>query len=499
METRAAIYLRISRDIEMTGEAIERQREDCETTCAVKHWTVVGEYVDQSISAFSGKTRPQFDRMIRDYKSGLFDVIVAWKLDRLTRSTANFSAMLAELQGQGLRICTSDLGDVDLSRADAKFTTNILVNVAEFESARKSERSKRANLQRAKEGYIKPGTRCFGYDGRFNVIESEARVVRAIYEQYLKGSSMNAISRAISGDTSEGLPAMPRCDAPSVIFARERNKPIPDRKWTLSITQTILRNPKYAGYIAYVPTKNGKCQSPVSHWSDFIVRDASGNPVKAAWPAIVAEETWWAVQRKRDKNRFRQDGSPIDRCGNARRHFGAGVYRCGVCGGPVRSGDASYRCDGHVCRMRDKVDKYVLAVIRARLGRPDLKNLLEKDASPRLREIEDKLRECRGRIERARDDYRHELIDGELYSDVKAEQDAMIARLEGERIPLQPIDATGGILQADDPVAAFDALEDPGQIAAVINALCTVTLMPHRQGIKSTWETLEKDVLIVWK
>lgn len=483
----------------MTGEAIERQREDCETTCAVKGWDVVAEYVDQSISAYSGELRPQYEKMIRDYKDEKFDVIVAWKLDRLTRSTSGFAEMLAELRSQKLRICTSDLGDVDLSKPDARFTTNILVSVAEFESARKSERSKRANLQRAREGYIKPGTRCFGYDEHFNVIEREAEVVRAIYSQYLKGSSMNAISRAIAGQDYPNLPKMPHCDAPSVIFAREKGKALPDRKWSLATTQQILRNPKYAGFVAYVPTINGKCQSPMKNWVDFIVRDEKGEPVKAVWPAIVSEADWWAVQGLRDKNRIRKDGTKIDRRGNARKHFGAGVYRCGICGGPMHSGDKSYRCDGHVCRTRDKVDEYVLAVVRARLARPDLRELLAQDNAPRIKEIDDEIETCRGKLARARSDYKRDFIDGPLFKDIKDEQELRINELESERRSLSPIDTSGGIVTADDPVAAFDALTDPSQIAAVINTLCTVTLLPHKQGTRATWETLSHDVKIDWK
>ncbi|MGN8903998.1 recombinase family protein [Collinsella sp. HCP28S3_F2] len=497
--TRAAIYLRISRDSTKRGEAIERQREDCETTCAVKGWEIVEEYVDLSISAYSGKARPNYERMISDYKAGRFDVIVAWKLDRLTRSTKGFADMLDELREQKLRICTSDLGDVDLSKSDARFTTNILVNVAQFESDRKSERSKRANLQRAKHGYIKPGTRAFGYDGHFHVIEKEAEVVRAIYAQYLKGSSMNAISRAIAGETGPNLPKMPLSDAPSVIFAREKGKPLPDCTWSLANTQTILRNPKYAGYVAYVPTINGKCQSPGKNWTEYIVRDENGNPVKAAWEAIVDTDTWWAVQRKRDKNRYRKDGSPIDRAGNVRKHFGAGVYRCGICGGPMHSGDSSYRCDGHVNRMRSKVDEYVLAVIRARLAREDLRDLLAKGENPRLGEISAELSKARGEIERARHDYKARLIDGPLFKEIKDEQDAIISRLEAERLSLLPDNPATGIIEAEDPVAAFDAITDPGQIAEVINFFCTVTLMPHEQGKRTTPETLKKDVIIKWK
>lgn len=83
---RTAIYLRISLDLEMNGLAIERQREDCERLAQREGWTVVETYVDQSISAMDAtKKRPGYDRMVADYEAGMFDAIVCWDLDRLTR------------------------------------------------------------------------------------------------------------------------------------------------------------------------------------------------------------------------------------------------------------------------------------------------------------------------------------------------------------------------------------------------------------------------------
>ncbi|WP_237202187.1 recombinase family protein [Rothia endophytica] len=83
---RTAIYLRISLDLEMDGLAIERQREDCERLAQREGWTVVETYVDQSISAMDAtKKRPGYDRMVADYEAGMFDAIVCWDLDRLTR------------------------------------------------------------------------------------------------------------------------------------------------------------------------------------------------------------------------------------------------------------------------------------------------------------------------------------------------------------------------------------------------------------------------------
>ena len=497
---KAAIYTRISRDKTGRGLALERQEEDCRLTCSLHGWEIYHVYSDDSISAFSGKVRPQYDKMISDFKAGKFDVIVAWKVDRLTRSVRGFEEMLDELSGQGLRICTNDMSDQDLSNADIRFLAQLTVGMAQMESQRKSEREKRANLQRAQRGSIKPGTRSFGYDRNFNVIPEEARLIRAIFSQYLKGSSMNAISRAIAGESGL-LPDMPRSETPSIVFAREQGKEPRNKelKWSLATTQAILRNPKYAGYVAYVPTTGGKCQSPTSHWTDFIVRDEKGEPVKAVWEPIVEPDIWWAVQEKRDRNRYRKDGSTISRDGSARKHFGAGVYRCGVCGGPMHSGDRSYRCDGHVNRTRNKVDRYVLEVIRQRLALADLKDLLVKTDEPRLKEIEQELAVQRGHLAQTDHDYMDNLIDGRLHKQKADKLQAEIAKLEGERLRLLPQNPAVDIITAEDPVKAFDAITDPGQIAAIINYLAKVTLLPARQGIKQTPETLRENVIIEWK
>jgi len=512
-----------------------------------KKWDIVNVYEDNSVSAYSGTSREAYDRMVSDYKKGMFDVIVAWKLDRLTRSVRGFAEMLDEVQGQGLRICTGDLGDIDLSSADARFTTNILVNVAEFESARKSERMKRANLQRARKGTMRPGSRCFGYGNHFEVIQDEAECVRRIYESYVSGASMSSIARSIAGDENDTL-GLPRFEAPSIRFARERYESMsqaqrerlsakqvaalphdvirsipeeflsrfteeerevidnalarPQKGFDLAVVQTILNNPRYAGYVCYVPTVNGKTQTPNSHWTDYIVRDLETNePVQAAWPAIVDRDTWWQAQRRREKNKYRSDGKRVDRNGGSKKHVGSGFYRCGVCGAPVKAGDGTYKCIGHVSRERPLVDRYVIGCARARLAMPDAVDMLLKATETADTSVVDKeISEQRGRLEQARSDYKKRYIDGPLYSEIKEEVEQRLADLEKQRAALIP--ETSGIkalLNAGTPVQAFDQMRDAGQISEVLDALMEVTLLKHKPGKRYTPESLVSDVAIKWK
>ena len=516
-KTLAAIYTRISKDREKKGDANARQREDCMLTCQAHDWEVFDVYEDVSRSGWSGAARPAYDQMIRDYRDGKFDVIVAWKLDRLTRSTTGFADMLRELGDQHLRICTSELSDVDLTNSDNEFMVTVLVAVAQQESSRKSQRMKRANLQRAKRGTIKPGTRSFGYDRRFGVIPEEARVVRAIYDAYVRGHSMGAITRAISQGDEPGLEGFPRSDAPSVIFAREASKSIPtkkmkddagkvvevQKKWELPTTQAILRNPKYAGYVAYTPVQKHadgtKWSSPNSRWANFIVRDETGKPVDAVWEPIVDRDVWWAVQRRRDRNLTRADGTVVEKSGNPRKHLGTGIYRCWKCGQPLIASQDGYRCrvPGHVSRMRAGVDKWVCACVHQRLSMPDLADVIQPKDDPAIADIDRAVAAERVKIAEAKANFKAHPLLADVCEQQIAEAQKRIDDLERRRISLLPEAAPTGVICAPDPALAFDELPVP-QKAEVIRFLADVTLHPHKGGVRNTPELLARDVEITW-
>ncbi len=343
---RAAIYLRISQDRHMTGDAIRRQQDDNLYTCSYNGWEVVATYTDQSRSAFSGAERPEFDRMVRDFRAGKFDVIVAWKLDRLVRRVGTLTDMVREVQGErpedGLRICTGDCGLLDLTRPDGRYLATLFANNAELESARKGERERRANLQHALEGNPRRASqRCYGYTREREVVEDEAALVRACYKAYTSGHAMNAILRALNGDESSvAYPslktALAGLEAPQT--------------WTRTRLKYMLINPKYAGFVAYVsePASPGaKRKQRARIVADHVLRDENGAPVHGNWEPIIDEATWFkAAELAKARSHGEQP--------NWRKHIGSGIYRCGVCGKPLYVCDGSYRCSerGHVCRLR---------------------------------------------------------------------------------------------------------------------------------------------------
>lgn len=489
---RAAIYLRISQERSNTktyaSDALERQREDCEALCAWRKWEVAGVYIDRARSAFDeGKERPEYERMLADYRTDKFDVIVGWKLDRILRRVSSLVDMVRD--APDVRFCTDDLGLLDLTTPDGRHRAIEAANNAEFESARKGERERRANRQHAEQGRPKRGSkRCFGYTREREVVPEEAALVRALYAARVAGYPLHDLLRAVNGEeTVNALPDVKKA-------LSELQEP---QKWSYTRLRYCLVNPKYAGFIALVsePVGKGPRRQRVMATIDNLVRDRDGNLVRGDWEPIVDEATWReAVRITRDAARGKQPGRRI--------HFGTGLFRCGVCGKPLYVAGGSYRCPdrGHVSRLEKPVNELVLATVRERLSRSDLADLLPREDAGRSAEIDAELREIEGELARIRDDYREHLIDGEFYAEMREEQVARRDRLLAER-GRASIDPTGGVLTGEDPVAAFDAIaDDPVKLNRLVDYLVNVTIQPFRRDRKRGGRTfVYEGIDIKWK
>lgn len=502
----AAIYLRISLDREMDGLAIERQRKDCEAIALQKGWNVVDEYVDQSKSATSKtRIRPAYDRLVGDYEAGKFSAIICWDLDRLTRQPRQLEDWIDAAEDRGLLLVTAN-GEADLTTDGGRMYSRIKAAVAKSEVERKSARQTRAHLQRAQQGRAPKGVRPLGYDLNGNVIPNEGNAVHAIYTAFATGSTLRSITAALSGQDRDdptqktNLAAVPALPRHTRTLTLERNKkraeanqtrrrndqleirPVPeDGPWSPSTVLGILRNPRYAGFSTYTPKNNSCAKENVGKrrsWSASILRDDAGSPIRGQWPAIVKEELWWAVQEKLD-----DPARVTNRKGTERRHLGSGLFLCGICDKPVRTHSERYRCAGHVMRSRDQIDRFVLAAVRARLAQPDLQSLLPTSDEPRLKAIKSEVSTQRGKIARAERDYDDEVIEGRDLKRVREHAEAEITKLEVERTKLTASAATSSMLNAADPVAAFDAA-DLGVQRKVIDILCEIRLYPHLRGVK---------------
>jgi DNA invertase Pin-like site-specific DNA recombinase len=478
---RAAIYLRISRDPNNDGLAIDRQRDDCLKILREKAWTLAGDaYIDDSKSAFDRKTtRPRYNQMVKDFEAGKFDAIVCWDLDRLTRQPAQLESWIEAAETQGVVIVTAN-GEADLSTDNGRLFARIKAAVARGEQERKSVRIKRAFEQHRGLGRRSGGRRPFGYEldvfekhgeqkvwvAPGPVVEVEAEAIREGYQELLSGKPLARIARQWN-DRGLSTGQTRRVEG-------SRGEPSP---FTAFSVRQVLLNPRYAGIVTHrgveITTRT----------------DDEGNVVelKPAWQPIVAEETFRAAEAVlKDPARFTGKGSG--------KYLLSGVALCGVegCDGHAHAGGASrpgvrgYRCSatgGHFSRKAEPPEQYVEAIVIARLSRPDARDLLVKQGE-----------DTKGlRHEVLVIDRRIESLAG-LVGDgtfTTAQARAATEKLKVQRAALTAriadsgrVDVLGGLVGEADVAAKWDRL-DIDRRRAVIDALMTVSLLPVGHGTRT--------------
>ena len=99
----AAVYARISSDVTGEGLGVKRQLEDCRKLAKDRGWVVAEEYVDNDISAFTGKARPAYERMLSDIQDGHRDGVIVYNLDRLTRQPIELEQFSQVCERAGVR------------------------------------------------------------------------------------------------------------------------------------------------------------------------------------------------------------------------------------------------------------------------------------------------------------------------------------------------------------------------------------------------------------
>jgi hypothetical protein len=140
---RGGIYVRISKDKTGLRAGVDRQRADCLALAERLGWPVARIYVDNDISAYSGKRRPDYEALCDDVKNGIVNAVIAWHPDRLHRRSAELESWL-DLCGDDVAHATVQAGLWDLSTPSGRMTARILGAVAQHESEHKSERVRAA-------------------------------------------------------------------------------------------------------------------------------------------------------------------------------------------------------------------------------------------------------------------------------------------------------------------------------------------------------------------
>ena len=262
MKKNAAIYCRVStEDQAREGYSLPEQQEKLKDLCKFRDYNIYNIYEDAGISGKDMEHRPAFKKMLEEVKNGNVNVIVAYKLDRLTRSVRDLEVLISELEKNDCSLeCAMD--DINTSTANGKFFVRMLTVLSQLEIERVSERTKFGMVGAIKDGHI-PVRKTLGFmrDNKKLVINpAESEIVERIFDLYLKGNSYQTISN---------------------IFNEEK---VLNKKWYDSTIQKVLANPLYKG--------------------DFISGARTGNPVlyENVVEPIISRKLWEDCQEQARKN-----------------------------------------------------------------------------------------------------------------------------------------------------------------------------------------------------
>jgi site-specific DNA recombinase len=174
---------------------VGRQLEDCKRLAAQRGWVVGDEYVDDDVSAYSGKRRPEYARLLGDLRAASIDGVIVYHLDRLHRQPRELEEFFDVCKRAGVDHLATVTGRLDLANPDDRFQARILGAVATKASDDQSRRIVRKHEELALEG--KPsggGTRPFGYeDDKMTVRPVEAAVVQECAKRFLAGEPLASI------------------------------------------------------------------------------------------------------------------------------------------------------------------------------------------------------------------------------------------------------------------------------------------------------------------
>ncbi|HEY2206700.1 MAG TPA: recombinase family protein, partial [Pseudonocardia sp.] len=192
-----AIYCRISDDRVGAGLGVARQEADCRERATALGWAISGVYVDNDLSAYTGKIRPDYQRLLADLRSGRANAVIAWHTDRLHRSPRELEEFIDICETNRVQIETVKAGPVDLSTPAGRAVARTLGAWARYESEHKAERNKRKALELAQAGkFSGGGFRPYGYnDDRLTIREQEGTFVREAVRRVLAGETVRTVAR----------------------------------------------------------------------------------------------------------------------------------------------------------------------------------------------------------------------------------------------------------------------------------------------------------------
>ena len=444
-----AIYCRVSTDEQAEfGYSIDEQKRLLEEWCKANDYIIYKCYSDRGISGKNIKDRPALKELLSDAKAGKFDMVISWKINRVSRKLEDVLKIVNLLEKNNITFKSySEPFETDTPAGRMQF--QMMALIGEFERGTIAQNVKMGMIAKAKSGNW-CGGRVLGYDlvpnnspeeekkgkNKLEINEKEAEIVRFIFNEYSKGKGYKAITNQINKlgyKTKKG------------------------NDFSVGSIRDILTNPVYIGEIRYNVRQN---------WSEKRRRNINPNPirVKGKHEAIIDRELWDKVQlilesKKGKPSRIYDGEYPL-----------TGILRCPKCGaGMVISrttntlADGSkkriaYYCCGNwknkgtsVCNSNtirvDKANEYVFKKIEELVSNEAMikavvKNINKerkdkvKPAKRLLGDIDKELEKLDKRKRKIFEAYEDDILTKEEFQTRKNELNEKIRILEEEKKPL---------------------------------------------------------------
>ena len=314
--TRVAIYCRVSVD-ESSGQEFSSLMAQREAVAAYvesqrsQGWQALTAHYDDAGFSGANVERPAFQKLLQDIEAGRVDVVGVYRIDRLSRSIADFARIMEAFTRHGVAFL-SVTQRFDTSSSMGQLMLNILMSFAQFERQTIAERTRDKMGATRKRGMWTGGRPVLGYDvkdKRLVVNANEAATVRGIFDLFLRLGSILG--------TVEELGRMG--------ILTKQKKP-----WDRAGLRRFLSNPIFVGRVSY-----------------------HGEEYPGAHEGVVKEETWKAARHLLSQREPRQRQTVSSKQPALLR----GLVRCGVCGSlmvPHYSQKGNRRFSYYVCQRAEK-------------------------------------------------------------------------------------------------------------------------------------------------
>ena len=418
---KVAIYVRVSTSSQAEeGYSIDEQKSKLEAYCEIKDWKIYDTYIDGGFSG-ANTQRPELERLISDAKRKKIDIVLVYKLDRLSRSQKDTLFLIEDVFAKNDVAFISLQENFDTSTPFGKASIGMLSVFAQLEREQIKERMMLGKEGRAKNGKTMSWTTIpFGYDysketGILTVNPTQALIVNRIFTEYLNGKSVVKIIRDLNDEGHVG-----------------RKKP-----WGETITKYLLKNETYLGKSKY-----------------------KGNVYEGQHEAIISQELFDLVQLEVERRQI----SALEKYNNPRpfraKYMLSGLMKCGYCGASLgiyvtaknRDGLSKYK---YQCRHRfskdkkircnsgwyskDELESRVIKELERLKFNPKYKKetLAKKDETIKVEEIKKQLERINKQVSKLTELYLDEIITrkelDEKNAKIKTERQYLEEQLENQK------------------------------------------------------------------